>query len=223
MKINPKLFMIADEVEPLEVQQLEGHNIEIYFMDDFNGVKEEFIAKGQFAVWASVDGVNYRVFIEKGYYEAVGELYTSPINQIWVDFWDKTDAISKKFSRRFIMPIMIAAILLCIVSFFLPGWGNYVVIIALVVMFIGMIVSNSKTKKAIVAENIASRDLIIKHFGEKKFDKLIETQKEYMDEYYNKLYEEEEAKYAELDEEDDDSAIDEASELEEQEENKENE
>ena len=106
---------------------------------------------------------------------------------------------------------------------FLPGWGNYVVIIALVVMFIGMIVSNSKTKKAIVAENIASRDLIIKHFGEKKFDKLIETQKEYMDEYYNKLYEEEEAKYAELDEEDDDSAIDEASELEEQEENKENE
>ena len=142
--------MIADEVEPLEVQQLEGHNIEIYFMDDFNGVKEEFIAKGQFAVWASVDGVNYRVFIEKGYYEAVGEMYTSPINQIWVDFWDKTDAISKKFSRRFIMPIMIAAILLCIVSFFLPGWGNYVVIIALVVMFIGMIVSNSKTKRLLL-------------------------------------------------------------------------
>lgn len=216
--------MIADEVEPLEVQQLEGHNVEIYFMDDFNGVKEEFIAKGQFAVWASVDGVNYRVFIEKGYYEAVGELYTSPINQIWVDFWDKTDAISKKFSRRFIMPIMIAAILLCIVSFFLPGWGNYVVIIALVVMFIGMIVSNSKTKKAIVAENIASRDLIIKHFGEKKFDKLIETQKEYMDEYYNKLYEEEEAKYAELDEEEEVAAIDEASASEEElEENKENE
>lgn len=184
--------MIAENVTPIEVQEWDERKIEVYYMDDFDGVKEEFINKGQFAAWASIDGVNYRLFLEKGYHEAVGELYSQPINKIWVEFWDRTDVIARKFSRKVMLPIMIVCIVAVILSFIfaeqLGKAGDIITIVMLVLAFVAMLFSNSFTKKAIMRENVASRDLIIKHFGENKFDKLIDRQKEYMDAYYENLY-----------------------------------
>ncbi len=188
MRINPKLYSVAEGIQPIETQEFDNRKIELYYMGDFNGVEEEFINKGQFAVWSSVDGVNYRLFLEKGYYETVGELYTLQVNKIWVEFWDKTEVISKKFSRYVIIPLMVLALIACIGSTFLGSIGNFVAIGILVVAFIAMMVCNSKTKKKIMAENINSRDQIIKLLGENRFDKLLDAQKEYMDDYYQKLY-----------------------------------
>lgn len=189
MKINPKLYHAADDITPIEVQEFGEKKIELFYMDDFEGVKEEVINKGQFAAWSSEDGANYRVFFEKGYYDVVGELYTEKINKIWVEFWDKTDLISKKFTRFILIPIMIVSILVCVLSGLIPGgYGNYIAIGVLVVAFIAMILCNTFTKKKIMQENNNSRTEIINAIGQKKFDDLIAKQKEYMDEYYNKLY-----------------------------------
>ena len=93
MKINPKLFNVAAEADPVDVQEFDERKVEIYMMDNYPKIKEEFINKGKFAVWSSIDGVNYRIFIEEGYYNELKELYSQPINKIWVDFWDTCEGL----------------------------------------------------------------------------------------------------------------------------------
>ncbi len=192
MRINPKLYSLANEVQPIELQELENRKIEVYYMDDFEGVLEEFINKGQFAVWSSENGVDYRLFLERGYYEAVGELYTKSINKIWVEFWDKTDEVSKKFSRYFLIPLMVVVVGICIGSFFWKNVGNFVALGVILLAFILMLIGKSYVNKQIMRENVNSRDLIVKQMGQSRFDQLLDKQKEYMDEYYQKRYEEEE-------------------------------
>lgn len=195
MRINPKLFSIAAEVTPVDVQEFDGRKVEIYEMDEFPKVKEEFINKGKFAVWSSEDGVNYRVFIEKGYYQELKLLYRQDINKIWVDFWDTCEGISKRASRRIILPTTIVALIALIGSSFIPGDNNaslWVMIAVVAVAFFVMIFCNKLSRKKIYDANVNSVEQIKKSLGAKTFDELLEKQKEYMDKYYDALYPEEE-------------------------------
>ncbi len=194
MRINPKIFTLADGATPVEIQEFDGRKIELFYLDDYEDVKNEFIAKSQFAVWSSIDGVNYRLFLEKGYYEAVSELYEQPINKIWVDFWDTTEGITKKTSHRILIPMMVVCCGLCIASFFAPqDWVSYVIIGVLILAFIGMIFVNSYTRKKVMQANVDSRNQISDLLGQNKFDDILKRQKEYIDEYYDKLYPNDEA------------------------------
>ena len=191
--MNQKLYELAEGQTPFEIQELNGHKVEVYLMDDFEGVKEEYVVKGgKFAVWTSVDGVNYRLFLENGYYDELKELYAPEVNQIWMDFWDKADSISKKFTKTFVYPMMAIAVILCIVSIFLGekmgNAGTWVILGALILMFICMIFVNTKTKKMIVNENAKSRDLVVNLLGSEKFDALLDKQKTYMDSFFENLY-----------------------------------
>lgn len=199
MRVNPKLYPVADEVTPYETQTWENRKVEIYLMDSFEGIKEEFvIKKGQFAVWSSMDGENYRLFLENGYFERVKELYTEPVNKIWLDFYDTTDGISRKFSNFFIYPLMGVAVIACVLSIFLsqymPSFVSWIIIGVLAAMFVAMIFVNMKVKKVVLNENTKARQKIIDHFGGNRFDELIEMQKAYMDEYFENLYPEDKEK-----------------------------
>ena len=206
MRINPKLYAVAEGKTPVEVQEFDDRKIEVFLMDDLEGVKDEYVlGKGQFAVWSSVDGTNYRLYIENGYYQEVTPLYSQPVNKVWIEFWDITDGISKKFSRFIIYPLMIIAVVLCVLSLvlqqYMGNWGSWVIIGVLILLFIIMIVSNSVTKKKIGEENIKSRQKIVEFFGQDEFNALIDKQKAYMDSYFENLYPQEEATEALAEEE----------------------
>ena len=188
MKINQKLYVLGDSQTPIEVQEFDGRKVELYYLED-EVVKTDFINKSQFAVWSSVDGKNYRLFLEEGYYNAVPKLYSQTVNQIWVNFWDTTESITQKTSRFILIPMMVVCIGLCIASFFIPGnTASYIIIGILIAAFIAMIVVNSVTRKKVMAENIKSRDLISKELGQEEFDNILKAQKDYMDAYYQAMY-----------------------------------
>ncbi len=191
MRINPKLFTIAETTDAIEVQEFDGRKIEIFHMDDYPKVKEEFINKGKFAVWSSVDGVNYRVFIEKGYHQELSALYTKAVNKIWVDFWDTCEVVSRKTSYRIILPVTIVAVAACIGLSFIPNQqASFFAMLGIVVVaFVVMLFFNRLTKKRIYDANVKSVEEIKKCVGgSKNFDALIEAQKNYMDAYYDALY-----------------------------------
>ena len=84
---------------------------------------------------------------------------------------------------------VVAVVIICN---FLGNIGSYISIGVLIASFIAMLFINTRTKKAIMQENVNSRKMIVEKIGQEHFDKLLEAQKEYMDEYYDKLYPSEE-------------------------------
>lgn len=194
MRINPKLYAAPTDEQPLDTQEFDERKIEIYNMNNFPAVKEEFINKGRFAAWSSEDGKNYRVFIEEGYYNELQDLYTPAINKIWVDFWDTCESISRKSSYRVILPVTILAIAGCFGASFLPKEVSLYVMIAVVVVAFGvMLFTNRFSKKKIYDANVASVEKIKEALnGEDKFNELMDKQKNYMDSYYAALYPEDE-------------------------------
>ena len=206
MKVNVKLYNVVTEQQPLEVQNIDGRVVEIYRMDDFEKVKNEFIRQGRFAVWSSVDGQNYRIFIESGYYEEFKELYSESINRIWVEFWDACEKLSRNSTFKVTIPTTGVALAGCLLCSVIPGLkgtdlGSYLSIGLVIVAFLVMMFSNSKAKRGIQQENVKSVDLIKKEIGEKKFEQLIEARKDYTDRYFAALYPEDEVEETETTEE----------------------
>ena len=195
MKVNVKLYNVVTDQQPLEVQNIDGRVVEIYKMDDFEKVKNDFISQGRFAVWSSVDGSNYRIFIESGYYEEFRELYSLKINKIWVEFWDACEKLSRTSTFKITIPATFVALAGCLISATLlkdSEYGNYISIGLVIVAFMVMMISNSSAKRKIQQENVKSVDLIKKALGEKRFEELIEARKDYTDRYFAALYPEDE-------------------------------
>ena len=193
MKVNVKLFNLVQGQQPLDVQNIDGRNVEIYSMDDFPKVKEEFIRTGRFAVWSSLDGVNYRIFIEPGYFEEFKELYSLNVNRIWVNFWDACEKHSRTATFKIIIPTTVVALGGTIgLSFWKSDISSYLSIGLVIIAFMVMMIFNGRAKRKIQEENVKSVDLIKKEVGEKRFEELLEARKDYTDKYYAALYPEDE-------------------------------
>lgn len=187
MRLNPKVYQLAEGYEPIETQEFDGRLVQIYYLDDFDSVYNQNVPKGKFAVWTSVDGTNYRLFIEKGFYSEVKELYSQPINKIWLDFWDQCDDVTKKFNFRILMPLALVCLAIYIILTIIPGiesWAMYVQIGIFVVFIVGLLLLNKVTKNKINECNKASVNLIKEELTPDGFDNVLEKQKNYIDSFF---------------------------------------
>ncbi len=188
MKLNQRIYDYAVEDKLIERQELrDGKSIEIYSLNEYQDIYTEFTNQGKFAVWSCVDNQNYRLYIEDGYYKKLEPLYKQRINQIWIDFWDECDKAVSKF-RNIVMPIMLVAILV----FFIGGSlliknQTIQLVVALVVAFVFIVFIFSFRKvinKRISNANQTAVSKIKDILGEKRFEKLLEEQRSYIDTFF---------------------------------------
>lgn len=197
MKLNERVFEVLNG-EPVEVQNLDGHEVKIYILDDYPDVLNEFVNKGKFAVWSCVDGTNYKLAIEKGYYDELRELYSDKVNDTWLKFWDECEKISSTFSKKIVLPatavIIVIFVVLMALSNKMPGkLGTYLTLgLAIFYVLVILILRKLTTNKINIANQNALA-VIKKNLGEAHFNGLLERQRNYIDAYYDTLSAKEEA------------------------------
>lgn len=197
MKLNERVFEVLNG-EPVEVQNLDGHEVKIYILDDYPDVLNEFVNKGKFAVWSCVDGTNYKLAIEKGYYDELRELYSDKVNDTWLKFWDECEKISSTFSKKIVLPatavIIVIFVVLMALSNKMPGkLGTYLTLgLAISYVLVILILRKLTTNKINIANQNALA-VIKKNLGEAHFNDLLERQRNYIDAYYDTLSAKEEA------------------------------
>lgn len=194
MKYNEKQFFQSNS-EAFEVQDMSnGSKIEVHYMNDepfFN----ENINKARFSAWASADGKNYKLFVEKGLYDVAHDLFSKEVNEIWMKFWDKVDSMKKKYIFCFMMPMLIVFIAAFIlIAMFLKD-KTWLLIVALFAALIISMIGSSFLSRNMQKENIKSATEIREYIGLEKFEGIIKAQEKYIEDYYAAL----QAKYEEED------------------------
>lgn len=196
MKANTKLYDIA-QGEPLEVQNIDGHQIEIYKLNDYTAELENYTSKGRFSVWSSKDGQNYRLFVEEGYLDAVPEMYTEAVNKEWLSYWDACEKIGFAFHWKFLYPVTFVIVAAVIVLFILgsvakvgidPNVTTFISLGLLILLIVALRVSKNVLTKKIGVANDTSVANIENTLTKEVFEDTIAKQKKYIDEYFAAHY-----------------------------------
>lgn len=190
MKMLPRDYAKAVGT-PFRVEKYKDATLEMYYLNDRNDFYK-FAQRGRFSVWTS-DGVNYRLFVEKGYYEAVPNLYKNEVNDIWLDFTNSIYGAQRKMSRKYMMVSMIVLLVVLGASMLLQTFwaeqANNIFLAAMVVLFIGLIVSSNRQQKRLRSlvqeENKKATELIKNELGEAAFQEILDNQEKYYQKYFN--------------------------------------
>ena len=194
MKYNEKQFL-QSTTEPFETQEMNnGSIIELHYMNDEPFFMEN-INKSRFLAWSSVDGKNYKLFLEKGFFEETKDLYTKDVNEIWMKFWDKVSLMKRRYLLFFMLPFLaISFSVLIILSLLFPNKALPIICGFVGVLIISLFASSTLSKKMQVA-NINAASEVRDCIGLEKFKEILERQDKYIEKFYNDL----QAKYEEED------------------------
>ena len=179
MKFNAKVYSSLTG-EPALIQDLGDKRVEIFYMNDTQFFAQ-YANKGKLAVWAS-DGKNYRLLIEKGYYESVPEVYSSETNAIWTKYFDTLGSMQRKFNLIF---LLIALALMGLALGLAIAFDNQTIgIVGLVIVLISTMFQNGFLRKKVSSMSDNLQYDIRNSMGEKVFENAIDTQRKYYDTFY---------------------------------------
>ena len=193
MKYNEKQFY-QSVTEPFEVQEMDnGAKVSLHYMNDEPFFMDN-INKTRFSVWSSGDGVNYKIFIEKGDYEITKELFTKDVNAIWMNFLTSIDKMRKKYIFCIMLPMLLVFLgILITISILFPNKG-WILFVALAVIIVASLIPSALLSRKMQAENVKAASKVRDYVGVERFRQIIEEQDKYMEKFYDDLqkkYEEE--------------------------------
>lgn len=182
MKLNYKVYKKLVN-EPFETQTVDGRTIEFHYMNDTPFLLR-FASRGRFAIWTS-DGKNYKVLIEKTYFEALKEFYEPKLNEIWVTFLERITRVSRKINMFFIIPTLILyGVVALVASVYFSDRMFQILIGLVIVVVIGNVVQGKVVNKKIQQENYNAQNQIRDFVGIEKFDELVKAQEEHYKTYF---------------------------------------
>lgn len=183
MKLNNKIYQTL--TNPVEVQDANGKRVEIHYMNDTTYLSR-YASRGQFSVWTS-NGEDFRLLIEKGFYEEIQPLYSGSINAIWIEFFQAVNTIRNNLFRKIVLPVLGVAFLVVILFSLVPQLGDFriyaLLAMLVVVLFINIFQSSYMRKKVEEARTVAVTG-IKDHLGTNQFQELVEKQNKYYENYF---------------------------------------
>lgn len=193
MKLNPKIYAQLTQ-EPFDTQEINGKIVEFHYLND-TPYLFQFASKGRFAIWTS-DGKNFKVLVEKRYYELLSDFYLPEVNTIWINFLGKVGSISKKVNKWFMIPTLILYVVVAGLSTLLfPDYTMEILIGMVVLVIIGNIFQGRYLNQRVALENKNTQDEIRDYLGVERFNALVDNQAIHYQEYFK--FEEEPVKETE--------------------------
>lgn len=180
MKIHNRIYKTLT-TEPFESQTIDDRKIEFYSMND-TPYMAQFVQKGRFYVWTS-NGQDYKLLIERGFYDKVSYFFTEEINKIWIDFLENVGETNKKMTRIYTYGSALFS-LIAIIVLTLLNQSMIGVIVALFVTFAANTVQTTKLNKVIKEKNYHAQVAIKDLLTEDGFNQLLDDQDEYAKEFF---------------------------------------
>ena len=188
-KIHPKIYNGATG-EPFRTEKYQDATIEFYYYDD-NALANKFLGNSRFYVW-TCNGLDYRLFVERGYYEAVGkDLFSNALNEIQLDFSTLVYNEQARTQKRYLftsLAIMIPGLALAFGLSMIEQLGQWGFLIPLGIVLIGMYVisgrSNKRLRLLVGEENAKASERIKGVLGEQRFEDLLSAQAQYAKDFF---------------------------------------
>lgn len=183
MKLNKKLY---DTIlgEPYEVQTLDnGKVINIYSMNNHNYFDYYARRRREFAVFSSLDGKNYKLLIEDGYYEVLHDLYDSKINGIWEEYVTTANKSKNNFLIKITIPVLAIYLIISMVILAFSNNNMFVFLGLILILFVTNGVLKNMQIKRIYKINVDSTNKIKEEIGALRFEELLKAQEEYVNKF----------------------------------------
>jgi len=182
MKLNPKIYAQLTH-EPFATQKINGKIVEFHYLND-TPYLFQFASKGRFAIWTS-DGNNFKVLVEKRYYELLSDFYLPEVNTIWLNFLSKVGTLSNKVNKWFMIPSLIMYVVVAgLATWLFPDFTMEILIGMIVLVIIGNIFQGRYLNQKVAQENQNTQDEIRDYLGVERFNALVENQSKHYQEYF---------------------------------------